>query len=66
VLSTTPPGPVRASRSSTPLGREAATSTPCKDTEMPLTGRTRARLSRTLDRTCTAQIDADRTWAGGK
>jgi hypothetical protein len=42
VLSTTPPRPVRASRSSTPSGREAATSTPCKDTEMPLTGRPRA------------------------
>jgi hypothetical protein len=29
---------VRASRLSTPSGREAATSTPCQDTEMPLTG----------------------------
>uniref|UniRef100_K3XUE2 Uncharacterized protein n=1 Tax=Setaria italica TaxID=4555 RepID=K3XUE2_SETIT len=38
VLSTTPPRPVRPSRSSAPLGREAATSTPCQDTEMPLTG----------------------------
>lgn len=38
VLSTTPPRPVAASRSSAPRIRAAGASASCHDTEMPLTG----------------------------